>query len=324
MTAPSDMPGPLLSNEETSALLDAMRATDSEEKPVEPADLVSPEPRLRGLLGAVDAATVPVARKAATVLMRQTSCATVVEAQPAEISPFRVVSTAIVPGTAIVVLRTVDGALALLTFGPALVSFLLDRQMGAPLMLGADKGEEKPPVRVRLSLLDQRVLRPAIEALSGALAEELSGDAGALRVEKVTADPLEVPELPQMEPMMRVSLRCAPAAFPSDDVVLALSPPAVAALVGHDERDEEGPHATPEERLSLARLLGQTTVEVSVLLGEAESNVAEVLSLEVDDIVRLDGVPGVPSELRVEGVRVLSGEPVVAHGNIALRITPEA
>jgi len=324
VTEPSDMPGPLLSHEETSALLDAMRASEPVGPSVESADLVSPEPRLRAVLGVLDAATVPVARKAATALMRQTSCATVVEAQPAEITPFRVVVTAIVPGTAVVVLRTPDGALGLLTLGPALVSFLLDRQMGAPLMLGANKSDEAPPKRVRLSLLDRRVLRPAVEALVEAIAEELSGDATTLRVEKITADPLEVPELPQMEPMMRVSLRCAPAAFPSDDVVLVLSPPAVAALVGHPDADTEHPHATPEERLSLARLLGGTTVCAAVVLGEALSSIAEVLALEVDDIVRLDGVPGVPSELRVEGVRIASGEPVVAHGNIAICITPEA
>jgi len=318
------MPGPLLSNEETSALLDAMRASEPEGPSVEAADLVSPEPRLRSVLGILDAATVPVARRTATVLMRQTSCATVVEAQPAEISPFRVVTTSIVPGTAVVVLRTTDGALGLLTFGPALVSFLLDRQMGAPLMLGAAAGDEPPPVRVRLSHLDRRVLQPAIEALVEAIAEELGGNPKALRIEKITADPLEVPELPQMEPMMRVSLRCAPAAFPSDDVVLALSPPAVTALVGHPEADDQEAHATPEERFSMARLLGRTTVEVGVVLGEALSSIAEVLALEIGDIVRLDGVPGVASELRVEGVRVLSGEPVVAHGNIAVRISPEA
>jgi flagellar motor switch/type III secretory pathway protein FliN len=74
----------------------------------------------------------------------------------------------------------------------------------------------------------------------------------------------------------------------------------------------------------MPRLLGRTTVDVSVVLGEALSSIAEVLALEEGDIVRLDGVPGVASELRVEGVRVLFGEPVVAHGNIAVRISPEA
>lgn len=316
----STAPEPLLSNEETDALLDAMRAGDGSMPDIEGADLISPEPRIRAALGSVDRTSARLARETGTILLRHTGCTASVEPQPAEVTPFSVLASAIAPGTAIATVHAADGSFGLLTLGPSLVTFILDRQMGAPLSMEEPMEDEQPP-RAQLSPVDKRILGPICAEVLATIGDLWCDDVETLTMHEIVANPNELPELEQFEPLLRVSMRAVPAAWPGDDITLALTANAVGATIGIPE-EEAPPPASASERQKMALRIGGTEVDVVCVLGEASSSVGHVLTLEVGDVVRLDAIPGKPSELRVEGVMVLIGNPVVHHGNLAVEVTP--
>ncbi|MDH5492776.1 MAG: FliM/FliN family flagellar motor switch protein [Myxococcales bacterium] len=310
------MPGPLLSSEETDALLDAMRAADGSAPDIEGADLVSPEPRIRSALPSVDRHASLVVTETRTALIRHSGCAHIVEAHPAEVTPYSLVTSSLEPGTALAMLQATDGSFALLSIGPGLVAFLLERQMGAPLLTDGTAVEH---TRTHLSPVDRRVLAPIVADIARAVGRIWCEKEEVFRLARVVTDPAELPELSDHEPLMRFAMHCAPAGRRGGDVVLALTASAVTATVGIPD-DEPPATPTAEERAWLEARVGMSSVRISAVLGEAQTTIGQILALDVGDVVRLETVPGEASRLRVEGETILLGRPVVRHGNLAVEI----
>src|SRR5882672_2340120 len=96
----SENPEPLLSAEETSALLDAMRS-GSEGTPVDSFDLASPERPLRDALSTADACARTMAEAVDKLVLRATGCSSATEELPAEITPYKVIRSSLPQGAAV-------------------------------------------------------------------------------------------------------------------------------------------------------------------------------------------------------------------------------
>ena len=310
----SESSEPLLSPEETSALLDAMRS-GSEMDAVEPLDLTSAERPLRDALGTADAVARPIAETIDKLMLRVTGCSSTTEGLPAEISPYKVVRGAIPQGAAIVSFRAADGSLGIATLGPLLVAFVLDRRMGAPF-------NKDVPVEARdvLSPLDRRLIEPFALSVVELFSKHWCDDPKALVPSGVITQPADLPALPQFEPLLQIVFRVAPTGIAGDQIVVALSSGIVsrAKTTTHDM----APPAEPTEldRARMSEAIGGTEVEAVVVLGQYITTVREVLGLRVGDIVRLSTTPDEPLPVRVGDKHIFRGNPVVQHGNLAVQI----
>jgi flagellar motor switch protein FliM len=305
---------PLLSPEETSALLDAMRSgTDTDS--VEPLDLTSAERPLRDALGTADTCARAIAEGLDKLMLRQTGSPSSTEELPAEITPFKVVRSAIPQGAAIVPFRAPDGSLGVMTLGPSLVAFVLDRRMGAPL----NKEQQSEP-RASLSLLDRRLLEPFAVSVVELFGKQWCDDAKAFTSSPVISQPADLPMLPQFEPLLQVVFRVAPTGLTGDQLVIAMSSGIVSRAKSRSLMRVPLSAPTEYDRSRMTAALGGTEVEAVALLGDYVSTVREVLGLRVGDIVRLSTTPDEPLVVRVGDKNVFLGSPVVHHGNIAVQI----
>ncbi|MDH5671864.1 MAG: FliM/FliN family flagellar motor switch protein [Myxococcales bacterium] len=307
---------PLLSAEETTALLDALRVGMEGEEPVDEADLTSPERRLRDSLSKADGVSRILAEHTDRFFLRLANFSTSSEEQPAEIVPYKVVKNSIEPGSAVLSISTRGGSSALLVLGPLLVSFYLNRRLGAPLRLDE---EEKAPPRTELSTLDRRILLPLLVALVEAFAEPWCDDPKALTPEEILTDMTNLPALTQFEPMLQVSLRVALTPLISEQVMLALSAGAVRdTLPRHKPRKHR---STPGDQERLCARLREAMVDMVAVLGQTDVTLRDVLMLRKGDIIRLDKAPEVPLELRIDDTTVALGAPVILHGNLAIEVS---
>lgn len=307
---------PLLSLEETSALLDAMRSGAEGFDEVESADLASPERPLRSALDRADACSRAMAHSVDKLMIRMTGTSTSTEEQPAEIIPYKVIRGSAAQGSGVATLTTEDGSMGLIIVGPGLVSFLLDRRMGAPLAADAKPQDN----RIELSPLDRRLLRPMIQALAETLGQHWALDATAFKTGEVYADAADIPMMAQFEPMLQLGLRVAPAGAPSDDVLFALSVGAVRTSIPRKEA-ATGPTISEEDKQKIASCIRGSQVRCVAVLGTTKSTVGHILTLERGDVLRLDGAPEKPVQVRVGDTAVMTGKPVVQHGNLAINIS---
>ncbi len=305
---------PLLSAEETSALLDAMRS-GSESDSVEPLDLTSAERPLRDALGTADSCARAIAEALDKLMLRVTGSPSSTEELPAEITPYKVIRSAIPQGAAIVPFRANDGSLGVLTIGPSLAAFVLDRRMGAPI----SKDMPAEP-RASLSPLDRRLLEPFAVAIVELFGKHWCDDGNAFAPSPVISQPADLPMLPQFEPLLQVVFRVAPTGLSGDQLVIAMSSGIVsrAKSTGLVRVPVSEPSEFDRSRMTAA--VGGTEIEAVALLGDYVSTVREVLGLRVGDIVRLSTTPDEPLEVRVGDRAVFRGMPVVHHGNIAVQI----
>ena len=305
---------PLLSPEETSALLDAMRS-GSDMSSVEPLDLTSAERPLRDALGTADACARAIAEALDKLVLRATGCPSSTEELPAEITPYKVVRSAIPQGAAIVPFRAPDGSLGVMTLGPSLVSFVLDRRMGAPL----NKDLPAEP-RSSLSHLDRRLIEPFALSVVELFNKHWCDDPKAFPPGHVISQPADLPMLPQFEPLLQVVFRVAPTGMAGDQIVIALSSGIVSRAKSSSHVKEQALQPTEHDRSRMTMAVGGTEVEVVARLGSYVTTVREVLGLRNGDIVRLSTTPDEPVEVRVGDRTVFTANPIVHHGNMAVQI----
>jgi len=309
------MEEPLLSAEETEALLGAMRSAEdeSDEADVEKVDLTSPERRIREALSIADRAGEEVALMLRRLMVKHTGAPAEAEASPAEINPFNVALGTVRPGSAIGRLR-IGESFGFVTLGPKLVSFILERQMGAPLRMDED---EDRATREELTAVDRRVLKPIIAELASKLSERWCGDAGVVHLLDVSGR-VEAEETDDYEPVLRIACEVRPGVSPSDEVSIVFASSAVGIAFGQPEASEA--IVSAGERYRMRRRVDVTEVELSAMLGKAQETVRRLLELQVGDVLRLDGVPGDPIAVKAQGVTVLRGHPVTLHGNLAIEV----
>lgn len=307
---------PLLSLEETNALLEAMRSGGDGSDDVESADLASPERPLRSALDRADSCSRTMAQAIDKQMIRLSGMSTTTEEQPAEIVPYKVIRGSLAQGCAIASVRTEDGSLGLVIMGPALVAFLLDRRMGAPLA----KGGKAVEPRIELSSLDRRLLRPMIEAFVEIFGQHWSANPVGFQVAEVYADAADVPAMAQFEPMLQLSLRVTPGGAPGDHILFALSVAAVRNSIPK-KKAAQGPAVNQMDRGKMAVTIRDAKLRCVAMLGSTRSTVGHVLTLAKGDVLRLDGAPEQPVEMRVRDTVVITGKPVVLHGNLAIAVT---
>lgn len=312
----SDTPEPLLSLEETSALLDAMRSGTEGAAAVDELDLASPERPLRHALASADACARLIAQVVDKILLRTTGHPSSTEELPAEITPYKMVRSAIPHGSAVVRLTALDGSVGLLILGPTLAAFILDRRMGAPLT-----PDSAITPRTELSSLDRRLLVPVSNAISEEFSKLWCADSAVLKTSEVLAQGADLPTLAQFEPLLQITLRVVPAGQAGDQVIFALSSGLVVLSKGARAEQPRAlrPKAADRQKLELA--INQANVEAIAVLGETPSTIREVLALSIGDVIRLEGAPTQPIDVRSGDKVVLRGTPVIRHGNLAIQVS---
>jgi flagellar motor switch protein FliM len=305
---------PLLSPEETSALLDAMRSGSADDS-VEPLDLTSAERPLRDALGTADSCARAIAEAVDKLMLRATGSPSSTEELPAEITPYKVIRSAIPQGAAIVPFRANDGSLGVLTIGPSLAAFVLDRRMGAPI-----SKDVPPEPRAALSPLDRRLLEPFATSVVELFGKNWCDDPKAFAPSPVISQPADLPMLPQFEPLLQIVFRVAPTGMSGDQLVIAMSSGIVSRAKSTSIVRAPVSEPSDYDRSRMTAAVGGTEIEAVALLGDYVSTVREVLGLRVGDIVRLSTTPDEPLMIRVGDKVVARGMPVVHHGNIAVQI----
>ena len=81
------------------------------------------------------------------------------------------------------------------------------------------------------------------------------------------------------------------------------------------------PKMTKEDEEMLRKNVEETVMEVSAVLGETESNLAEILMLNVGDVIRLNTHHDDPIIVRVNGKDKFKAFPGVYRGKYAVKIS---
>jgi flagellar motor switch/type III secretory pathway protein FliN len=294
---------PLLSPDETQALLSAMQSSGAGSAD---GGVLAPDRPLRDALVRADRAAAALARRLRRTVARLLGAPVAGEAIPAEIVPLGVLRAVADEGGWIDA-RQDAGRPAWLSIGPEGVRAIIDRRFGAPF-----GGAGAPAAATGLASGALAAIAGPLAADASAAWEEAGGSALALDAPDAAAAPLL-----DLEPVLRVACRLSPLGLPAFEASLGVS----AALVSAGRPAQA---ARPAHRPSVARIatrIERAEVHIRAELGTADSTVRRVLALAPGDVVRLDRSPDDPVDVRVEGVVKLRGHPVVARGNIAVEIT---
>ncbi|GAB5542132.1 MAG: hypothetical protein SangKO_018920 [Sandaracinaceae bacterium] len=311
------MEEPLLSDEETNALLDAMREEETRgEVEAKKTDLGSPEGPMRDALGRADAAAIQLGRAARTQLLKQTARGMDVELLPAEIVPRDVLASSIDPNALMFTLRSRGEQLGVVALDSNLGRAVLERCMGAP----ETNGEGAAPTG-KLSELDRRILKPFPAAVVAALGETfLRGRPLELDAHD-DADDGGV----RFEPMLRLGLRFSSGGQRAGELLLALTAAAVTSACPKQQAAREALQkkkaAAPRARDLIVEKLSAAEVDIVAVLGRAPSSVRDLLALRTGDVLRLHGAPGDPVALCIDDVLLGHGNPVVHKGDLAIEVT---
>jgi len=309
-------PEPLLTSDETAALLDAMRVGAGAGPTVEDAALGAPDRPLRRVLGEADRVSEDLASSMRKIMVRVASCSASASAAPTEIVPFDVLVSSIAPGSAIAAFRSREGGHGFIVVGPSLTSFVLERRLGAPVLAGG--AAQMQASRGFLSAVDRRLVRAFVAATLETFSSAWCGTADGLELGDVLARSADLPPFPQFEPMLRIGVRVSPANQAADDLLVILTTSAIRAIPTPSEEAPAAPSS--DERARMAGRIGAAEVTVTAVLGRARSTVRDILAIQPGDVIRLDTVPEEPIDVRVHDVAKMRAMPVVHHGNMALEI----
>jgi len=310
---------PLLSTDETDALLQAMRAGAASSTSAKDVELGSTDQRLRLCLGKADEVARDWAAEVRKILRRMLGVSALVREATTDIVPYSVSQQSVPPGAAVCTLRTGEGATCFLVMGPGLTSFVLNRRMGGGVTQqtsGASQGED---VRDFLSALDRRIVKPFCEEVLTMFTHLWGREEIQLSIVEILARPIDMPRLGQFEPLLRMALNISLNPESQEELSILLSGNAIRAPKPEEKSSEpvvdSGDKSRMVARLSFAEL------EMIAVLGKAQSTVRNVLSLSVGDVLRLNEAPNTPLQIFVEGQKKMIGVPVVSHGNIAVEVT---
>jgi len=306
---------PLLSTDETEALLQAMRSGGGGGASAKEVELGSADQRLRKSLTKADEVARDWGGEVRKILRRMLGTSASVREQSPDVVPYSVIAQSVPPGATVCVLSSQEGGACFLVMGPGLTSFVLNRRLGGGSVQTAS-GDE---VRTFLSAVDRRIVRPFCEEVLQAFQTLWGSEEVSLTIAEVLSKPIDMPRLPQFEPLMRLSLAVGLTADSSEELSVVLSGTAIRA-----PKVEAKPVEAPVQTLDKTRMVARLSfaeLELVAVLGRARTSVRSVLSLKVGDLVRLDEAPTAPLQIYVEGQKKMIGVPVVSHGNIAVEVT---
>jgi flagellar motor switch protein FliM len=305
---------PLLSDEETLALLAVVRETGTvEQVEAQGIDLASQDRRMAAAQAHAERVEPSFHVELKKMLRRISGAVPQVRRVPADVASLDEVAGTVPLGAGLAVLQTRAGSLALLVISPALALTIIDRRLGAPLDTD-DAGS-----RGALSPLDRAVLRSFIESTVRSFGEAWCGQEDAFTVRDLVGV-LDADELgSRYDQVLRTRAYITLGKSLESDILFALSSGAVRDTLP-TERQVVVVVPTSDHRQRIAIRLTQAEVDVVAYLGSMPSTVKELLALSVGDVIRLDHVPQNPIDVRVGGITKMRGMPVVEHGNLAVRI----
>ncbi|MBX7190559.1 MAG: FliM/FliN family flagellar motor switch protein [Sandaracinaceae bacterium] len=293
--------GPLLSAEESAALFDAIRNGAVEAHATRPASLGSADEPMRRAQKRLDDLAPSAANDLREALLRAGTVPESVDPSACEVVPLEAFSKAVPPAAAVWTIRSAGEAVARVMLEPVLVAALLERRLGANDALVGARPIERAP-----SSLELRVLEPIARAAADKLVAPFVP--GPL----VYGPPGRPSELGSpLAPCAMVTLALTPRRGSPAEIKIAL----FAASLGHTS-------APTKLGVRMGDVISDVEVEVVAVLGRTASTVRALLALERGSVLRLDGAPDRPIEVRVDGVTVLRGMPVVKDGNLAIEVNP--
>jgi flagellar motor switch protein FliM len=309
---------PLLSSDETEALLAAMRNGAANNQATKELSLGSTDQRLRGTLEHADVVGKEYALELRKLLRRIIGIPHTVREGTADVVPFNVLASTVAPGSAIGTLKIAGNVVGFLLLGPRITVRVLSRRLGAAVP-AADAPEEE--TRTLLSPVDRRIARPFLVETLELFNQYWSKGELAIELTDVLSKPADLPRLPQFEPMLRIPLSIGVSAEQYEELSLVLTASALPPVsVDEPAAPAEEPTVSSVERSRLAARLSHAEVEVVAVLGHTQSTVREVLRLSVGDVIRLNEPPDTPVKVSVEGRQKMIGLPVVRHGNLAIEV----
>jgi flagellar motor switch protein FliM len=306
---------PLLSTDETEALLQAMRSGGGQEKSAKEVELGSSDQRLRQALGKADDVARDWAAEVRKILRRMLGVSASVRESHSDVVPYSVVAQSVAPGAAICALRTTDGATCFLIMGVSLTNFVINRRLGGAAMKQENVVDEP---RSFLSAVDRRIVRPFCDEVTSAFAQRWGAGDLALAISDVFARPIDMPRLGQFEPMLRVGLTVSLGVDSNEELSIVLSGDALRTRAPVEAALPDP--VRPVDRSRMVARLALAELELIAVLGKTNSTVRKVLSLNVGDVIRLEEAPTEPLQVYVEGQKNMLGAPVVSHGNVAVEI----
>ncbi len=313
---------PLLSSDETDALLQAMKnGAPGGSASAKEVELGSADQRLRKSLSRADDVARDWASEVRKIFRRMLGISVIVREMSTDIVPYSVSQQSVPPGACVCVLKAADGSPCFLILGPGLTSFVINRRLGgsAEVHSQPSQGED---VRNFLSSLDRRIVRPFCEEVLQAMCSVWGADEVQLTISEVLGRPVDMPRLGQFQPLLRLPLTVS---FGNDtpsneELTVLFSGNSINTPQVAEEVEEKPPVATGDRALMVARL-SHAELELVAVLGSANSTVRAVLSLSVGDVLRLEEAPSSPLQVFIEGQKKMIGVPVVSHGNIAIEVT---
>jgi flagellar motor switch protein FliM len=306
---------PLISAEESDAIIRAMRAGSIAPAALSPAPSVSPtgpgeaKPYQLGAPGAplrravdrADRAAQELAEAVIASLLEQVGVIADAEVLGTEVSPVEeTFAPYLVTATAWEAMPKGEAApWATVVLGGSLADVVLARR------LGADGAVAKPVLRKGgVGPLGRKVLLPIAEACLSAVGRVMIERPPALAL--VAAGAAETPPAPSA-PCLRIGARVSLGDV-EGDVLVVLHEPALAPRA-----EGQG-----DSRMRLA--LTDVDVELCASLGVARISVRDLLSLGLGSVLRLSGSPERPVLVSASGTPVLSGMPIVHEGNLAIEV----
>ncbi|HEX6246208.1 MAG TPA: FliM/FliN family flagellar motor switch protein [Polyangiales bacterium] len=313
-----ESPEPLLSSDETEALLAAMRNGAANSQATKELSLGSTDQRLRESLEYADSVGKDFALELRKLLRRVAGVPHPVHEGNADVVPFNVLSSSLAGGMTIATLKLSGSVVGFMVLGPRMTVRILSRRLGAGVP-AVDAPEEAP--RNQLSPVDRRIARPFMQETLELFNDFWSKGELAFEIGDILGKPSDVPRLPQFEPLLRLPLTIGVAGDSTEEMWFAVNSTALPAAPQAAPLDAEPePPAPSEDRARLAARLSHAEVDIVAVLGHAQSTVREILRLRVGDVIRLNEPPDTPVKVSVEGRQKMLGLPVVRHGNLAIEV----
>lgn len=308
---------PLLSSDETEALLAAMRNGAANSQSAKELDLGSTDQRLRQSLERADGVGKDFAVEMRKMLRRVTGIAHTVREGSADVVPYNVFASSTPQGTAIGTLKLAGKVVGFVLLGPRVTVRVLSRRLGGAVP-AMDVPEEEP--RMFLSPVDRRIARPFLTETVELFTRLWSKDELLIELGDVLARTSDLPRLSQFEPLLRLPMAIGVAPDQSEEMCVVLTSAAVPSATAGAEPEPAMPPVNNEDRARLAARLAHAEVDVVAVLGHARSTVREILRLSIGDVIRLNEPPDAPIGVSVEGRQKLFGLPVIRHGNLAIEV----
>lgn len=303
---------PLLSSEETDALLHAMKGS-SKRPSIDTVRLGAADQKLREALAEVDRIAPDLARTLSTVFLRITGTALTVKSEPSDVRILAPYRSSLIASTAIATFAGPQGGLGILSLEPPLATFALDCRLGAGVVRESEQ-------TTTLSKVDRRLLRPLMSDWVGALSAHLWTSAEELSFDSILQRPEDLATLNAETPILCLVFRAENDGKLLGEIQFALTPESLRGRASTSARKSDDQPTKGHSEVLLSRV-PEIEVDVAAVLGRAPSTIIKLLALNVGDVIRLDSVPGAPISICVGGARVLRGMPVMFHGNLAVEVS---